>query len=67
MQSLSPKPNRQFSKHVSVRFTVAEHQLLHRIAPKGGIQALIRSWIDERLAAMRRLDAECCGEKGEGK
>lgn len=49
-----PKEKRQLSKMVNVRFTPEEHQLLHRIAPAGGIQEMLRSLIDPAIQLARR-------------
>jgi hypothetical protein len=49
-------------KHVPVRFTLEEYQFLHRVAPRGGIQKLLRSWIDDQLRqAMKAADERCEG------
>jgi hypothetical protein len=50
------KPKR-IPKHVPVRFSIEEHQFLHRIAPPGGIQKLLRSWIDPHLSEAREKQA----------
>lgn len=53
---------RGIQKHVPVRFSLEEYQFLHRIAPPGGIQKLVRSWIDEPLRrAMKDADERCEG------
>jgi hypothetical protein len=61
MQSARPLPT-GLTKRVPVRFSHEEYRLLHKIAPKGGIHALIRSWIDESLKEAKRLDEECEGK-----
>lgn len=49
-------------KQVPIRLTAEEWQALHRIAPPGGIQKLVRSWIDEPLRqAMKAADERCEG------
>lgn len=70
---LRPKSSRsrQRSKLISFRVEIADYQLLHQMAGKGGVQGVLDEWvlplIAQRRAEMKRLDAECCGEKGEGK
>jgi hypothetical protein len=54
-------PPRGCTKIISVRVTPEEHRLLHRKAPQGGIQSLVRAWIDPRLAELKRQDEECDG------
>lgn len=56
MQSARPLPA-GLTKRVPVRFSTEEYKLLHKIAPKGGIHAMLRSWIDERLQELKARDA----------
>lgn len=40
------------TKQVPIRLTLEEWMLLHRAAEPGGIQRLVRSWLDPHLKAL---------------